>query len=80
VPAHWLAAPVADTGRVLLAGWRWLRTGQGLSVRSIAVAGDLADEGLAVALIVGTRDAGQAMPAAAVLMSPTVDLTGLGRR
>lgn len=129
VPAHWLAAPGADTGRVLLflhgggyelgslrsdgelaarlgrasgmrvlfpeyrlapehpfpaaiddvlAAWRWLCTGQDLSARSIAVAGDSAGGGLAVALLVATRDAGQALPAAAVLMSPTVDLTSSG--
>ena len=129
VPAHWLTAPGADAGRVLLflhgggyelgsvrsdgelaarlgrasgmrvlfpeyrlapehpfpaaiddvlAAWRWLRTGQDLSARSLAVAGDSAGGGLAVALLVATRDAGQAMPAAAVLMSPTVDLTSSG--
>jgi monoterpene epsilon-lactone hydrolase len=129
VPAHWLAAPGADTGRVLLflhgggfefgsvrsdgelaarlgrasgmrvlfpeyrlapehpfpaaiddvlAVWRWLRTSQALGARSIAVAGDSAGGGLAVALLVATRDAGEPMPAAAVLMSPTVDLTSSG--
>jgi monoterpene epsilon-lactone hydrolase len=129
VPAHWLAAPGADAGRVLLflhgggyelgslrsdgelaarlgrasgmrvlfpeyrlapehpfpaaiddvlAAWRWLRTDQDLSARSIAVAGDSAGGGLAVALLVATRDAGEAMPAAAALMSPTVDLTSSG--
>ena len=129
VPAHWLAAPGADAGRVLvflhgggyelgsvrsdgelaarlgrasgmrvlfpeyrlapehpfpaaiddvLAAWRWLRTGQDLSATSLAVAGDSAGGGLAVALLVATRDAGEALPAAAVLMSPTVDLTSSG--
>ena len=129
VPAHWLAAPGADAGRVLvflhgggyelgsvrsdgelaarlgrasgmrvlfpeyrlapehpfpaaiddvLAAWRWLRTDQDLSARSLAVAGDSAGGGLAVALLVATRDAGEALPAAAVLMSPTVDLTSSG--
>jgi monoterpene epsilon-lactone hydrolase len=129
VPAHWLAAPGVDTGRVLLfrqggvnqlgsrrsdgelaarlgraagmrvlfldyrlapahpfpaaiddvlAAWHWLRTDQGLSATSLAVAGDSAGGGLAVALLVATRDAGQALPAAAVLMSPTVDLTSSG--
>jgi epsilon-lactone hydrolase len=129
VPAHWLAAPGADTGRVLLflhgggfelgslrsdgelaarlgrasgmrvlfpeyrlapehpfpaaiddalAAWRWLRTDQKLSAGSIAVAGDSAGGGLAVALLVAIRDAGEALPAAAVLMSPTVDLTSSG--
>ena len=42
------------------------------------MAGDSAGGGLAVALLVATRDAGQAVPAAAVLMSPTVDLTSSG--
>ncbi len=129
VPAHWLAAPGADAGRVLLflhgggfefgsvrsdgelaarlgrasgmrvlfpeyrlapehpfpaaiddvlAAWRWLRSGQALGARSIAVAGNSAGGGLAVALLVATRDAGEALPAAAVLMSPTVDLTSSG--
>ena len=129
VPAHWLAAPGTDTGRVLLflhgggyelgsvrsdgelaarlgrasgmrvlfpeyrlapehpfpaaiddvvAAWRWLRTGQGLSAPSIAVAGDSAGGGLAVALLVAARDAGEALPAAAALLSPTVDLTSSG--
>jgi epsilon-lactone hydrolase len=129
VPAHWLAAPGTDAGRVLLflhgggfefgsvhsdgelaarlgrasgmrvlfpeyrlapehpfpaaiddvlAAWRWLRSGQALGARSIAVAGDSAGGGLAVALLVATRDAGEALPAAAVLMSPTVDLTSSG--
>ena len=129
VPAHWLTAPGADAGRVLLflhgggyelgslrsdgelaarlarasgmrvlfpeyrlapehpfpaaiddvlAAWHWLRTDQDLSAGSIAVAGDSAGGGLTVALLVATRDAGQALPAAAVLMSPTVDLTSSG--
>ena len=129
VPAHWLAAPGADPGRVLLflhgggfefgslrsdgelaarlgrasgmrvlfpeyrlapehpfpaaiddvlAAWDWLRTDQGLSARSLAVAGDSAGGGLAVSLLVATRDAEEALPAAAVLMSPTVDLTSSG--
>jgi epsilon-lactone hydrolase len=128
-PAHWLAAPGADTGRVLLfahgggfelgslrsdgelaarlgrasgmrvlfpeyrlapehpfpaaiddllAAWRWLRTDEGLAASSIAVAGDSAGGGLAVALLVAARDAGEELPAAAVLMSPTVDLTSSG--
>ena len=129
VPAHWLTAPGADAGRVLLflhgggfelgslrsdgelaarlgrasgmrvllpeyrlapehpfpaavddvlAAWRWLRADQDLSARSTAVAGDSAGGGLAVALLVATRDAGEALPAAAALMSPTVDLTSSG--
>jgi len=82
VPAHWLAAPGADAGRVLLflhgGAWRWLRTDQDLGPGSMAVAGDSAGGGLAVALLVALRDAGEALPAAATLMSPTVDLTSSG--
>jgi monoterpene epsilon-lactone hydrolase len=129
VPAHWLTAPGADPGRVLLflhdggyelgslrsdgelaarlgrasgmrvlfpeyrlapehpypaaiddalAAWRWLRADQGLSAGSVAVAGASAGGGLAVALLVAARDAGEELPPAAVLMSPTVDLTSSG--
>jgi epsilon-lactone hydrolase len=129
VPAHWLVAPGAESGRVLLylhgggyelgslrshgelaarlgrasgmrvllpeyrlapehsfpaavddvlAAWHWLRTEQDLSAESMAVAGDSAGGGLSVALLVATRDAGEALPAAGVLMSPTVDLTSSG--
>ena len=129
VPAHWLAAPGSDTGRVLmflhgggfqmgslrsdgelaarlgraagmrvlfpeyrlapedpfpaaiddaLTAWHWLRTSQDLPAASMAVAGDSAGGGLAAALLVAVRDAGQPLPAAAVLMSPTVDLTSSG--
>jgi monoterpene epsilon-lactone hydrolase len=62
----------------VLASWHWLRSDVDLGARSIAVAGDSAGGGLAVALLVAARDAGEALPAAAVLMSPTVDLTGSG--
>ena len=73
-PEHAFPAAIDD----VLAAWRWLCTDQGLSARSIAVAGDSAGGGLAVALLVAARDAGEAMPAAAVLMSPTVDLSSSG--
>jgi epsilon-lactone hydrolase len=73
-PEHPFPAAIDD----VLAAWRWLRTGQDLAASSVAVAGDSAGGGLAVALLVATRDAGQALPAAAVLMSPTVDLTSSG--
>jgi monoterpene epsilon-lactone hydrolase len=129
VPAHWLAAPGAGAGRVLLflhgggyelgslrsdgelaarlgrasgmrvlfleyrlapehpfpaavddvcSAWRWLCTDQGLSPGSMAVAGGSAGGGLSVALLVATRDSGEALPAAAALMSPTLDLSSSG--
>ena len=73
-PEHHFPAAIDD----VLAAWRWLCTSQDLNPRSLAVAGDSAGGGLAVALLVATRDAGEALPAAAVLMSPTVDLTSSG--
>jgi monoterpene epsilon-lactone hydrolase len=73
-PEHPFPAAIDD----VLAAWRWLRADQGLSAGSIAVAGDSAGGGLATALLVALRDAGEALPAAAVLMSPTVDLTSSG--
>jgi epsilon-lactone hydrolase len=73
-PEHPYPAAVDD----VLAAWHWLRAEQGLTARSVALAGDSAGGGLAVALLVATRDAGEPLPAAAVLMSPTVDLTGSG--
>jgi len=73
-PEHPFPAAVDD----VLAAWRWLRAGQHLSAGSIAVAGDSAGGGIAVALLVAARDSGEALPAAAVLMSPTVDLTSSG--
>ena len=73
-PEHPFPAAIDD----VLTAWRWLRADQDLSAPSIAVAGDSAGGGLATALLVATRDAGQPLPAAAVLMSPTVDLTSSG--
>jgi epsilon-lactone hydrolase len=73
-PEHHFPAAIDD----VIAAYRWLRTDQRLSASSIAVAGDSAGGGFAVGLLVAIRDAGQALPAAAVLMSPTVDLTSSG--
>jgi monoterpene epsilon-lactone hydrolase len=73
-PEHPFPAAIDD----VLAAWRWLRTDQNLSAGSLAVAGDSAGGGLTVALLVATRDTAEALPAAAVLMSPTVDLTSSG--
>jgi epsilon-lactone hydrolase len=73
-PEHPFPAAIDD----VLSAWRWLRADQGLRAQSMAVAGASAGGGLAVALLVATRDAGEALPAAAALMSPTVDLTSSG--
>jgi monoterpene epsilon-lactone hydrolase len=73
-PEHPFPAAIDDARAV----WRWLRTDQDLSAESVAMAGDSAGGGLAVSLLVSVRDGGEALPAAAVLMSPTVDLTSSG--
>jgi monoterpene epsilon-lactone hydrolase len=73
-PEHPFPAAVDDARAV----WRWLRDGQDLNAGSIAVAGASAGGGLSVALLTAVRDAGEALPAAAVLMSSTVDLTSSG--
>ncbi|WP_426517516.1 alpha/beta hydrolase [Diaminobutyricibacter sp. McL0618] len=73
-PEHPFPAAIDD----VLAVWRWLRVEQRMSAQSLAVVGDSAGGGLTVALLVATRDAGDDLPAAAVLMSPTVDLTSSG--
>lgn len=72
-PEHPFPAAIDDVRTV----WRWLRS-QDLRAESLALAGDSAGGGLALALLAALRDAGEALPAAAVLMSPAVDLTGSG--
>ncbi len=57
-----------------LASYRWL-LGTGHPSRRIVVAGDSAGGGLTVATLVALRDAGTALPAAGVCISPWVDLT-----
>jgi len=60
-----------------VAAYRWLAD-QGVKPSKIAVAGDSAGGGLAVATLVAIRDAGLPMPAAGVCLSPWVDLEGIG--
>jgi epsilon-lactone hydrolase len=48
---------------------------QGLDPGRIALAGDSAGGGLAVALLIALRDAGTSLPSCAFLMSPYADLT-----
>ncbi|RSK31693.1 alpha/beta hydrolase [Hymenobacter metallilatus] len=56
-----------------LLAYRWLLA-QGYAPTNIIVAGDSAGGGLALALLVALRDAGEALPAAAVGLSPWTDL------
>jgi epsilon-lactone hydrolase len=73
-PEHPFPAALED----VRAAWRWLRIDQGIPPRSLAIAGDSAGGGLAVSSMISARDGDEEMPAAAVLMSPTVDLTASG--
>jgi acetyl esterase/lipase len=128
VPAEWVVAPGAESGRVLLyvhgggyvigsrnthrdlagrlsraaaarvllidyrlapesphpaavedatAAYRWLLR-HGATPAHTVIAGDSAGGGLTVATLVALRDAGDALPAAGVCLSPWVDLEGIG--
>ncbi len=128
VPAEWVMAPGAETGRVLLylhgggyvlgsinthrdlagrlsraaaarvllidyrlapehpypaavedatAAYRWLLR-HGATPASTVIAGDSAGGGLTVAALVALREAGEALPAAGVCISPWIDLEGIG--
>ena len=68
-PDHPFPAALHDARRA----YRWLRR-QGHAPADIVVAGDSAGGGLALALLLWLRDAGQPLPAAAVGLSPWVDL------
>lgn len=70
-PEHPFPAAVDDA----LAAWRGLRA----AVEGpIVVAGDSAGGGLALALLIALRDAGEAAPAGACLFSPWTDLAATG--
>ena len=51
----------------------------GIKAEDIIFAGDSAGGGLAVATLLSLRDAGEPLPAAAVLLSPFLDVTGSGK-
>jgi monoterpene epsilon-lactone hydrolase len=72
-PEHPHPAAVEDA----VSAYRWMLS-SGLQPARIAVGGDSAGGGLAVATLVAIRDAGMTMPAAGVCLSPWVDLEALG--
>ena len=72
-PEHPHPAAVEDA----MAVYRWLLS-NGISPANIAIAGDSAGGGLTVATLVALRDAREPLPAAAVCLSPWVDLEGTG--
>ena len=70
-PEHTFPAPVEDA----TAAYRWLLQ-SGIQSDRLVVAGDSAGGGLAVATLLALREAGDSLPAGAVLLSPWTDLTG----
>jgi epsilon-lactone hydrolase len=72
-PEHRFPAALDDA----LAAYRTLLA-TGTPASAIALAGDSAGGGLALALLVAARDAGEPLPAAAVLFSPWTDLAATG--
>jgi monoterpene epsilon-lactone hydrolase len=72
-PEHPFPAAVDDS----VAAYRWMLA-QGLKPSRIAVAGDSAGGGLTAATLVAIRDAKLPLPAAGALLSPWVDMEGIG--
>jgi monoterpene epsilon-lactone hydrolase len=68
-PDHPFPAALEDATRA----YRWLLR-QGHQPHDIVVAGDSAGGGLALALLLALREAGEALPAAAIGLSPWTDL------
>lgn len=73
-PEHLFPAAFDD----VLASWQWLRGVRGVAAESVVLAGDSAGGGLTLALLQTLRDAGDSLPAGAVLISPLLDLTASG--
>ena len=72
-PEHPFPAAVEDA----TAAYRWLLSA-GVDPARLVIAGDSAGGGLTVATLVALRDAGDSLPAAAVCLSPWVDMEGIG--
>lgn len=72
-PEH--PAPAAHDDVFAAYGWAVDKVG---GAANLAVAGDSAGGNMALSAVVRARDAGQDLPAALVLMSPALDLTGEG--
>jgi len=72
-PEHPFPAAVDDA----VAGYKWLLA-QGAKPSRIAIAGDSAGGGLAAATLVAIKDQKLPTPGAGVMLSPWVDMEGLG--
>jgi acetyl esterase/lipase len=72
-PEHPYPAAIDDG----VAAYRWL-VARGVDPGRIVIAGDSAGGGLSLAVLLALRDAGDPLPAAAVLLSPWTDLAAQG--
>jgi len=72
-PEHPFPAAVEDA----LGAWQWLR-GQGFPASRLAIAGDSAGGGLALATLLALRDADESLPACAFGLAPWTDLRATG--
>jgi monoterpene epsilon-lactone hydrolase len=72
-PEHPFPAAVEDA----VAGYRWLLS-SGVEPARVAIAGESAGGGLTVATLVALREAAEPLPAAAIAISPWVDMEGIG--
>jgi acetyl esterase/lipase len=72
-PEHPCPAAIEDAARA----YRWL-LGQGIAPQQIAIGGDSAGGGLALATLTELRDTGAQLPAAAFLLSPWLDMALTG--
>jgi len=72
-PEHPFPAALDDA----ISAWRFLRD-KGFAPQNIAIGGDSAGGGLALACMLRLRDAGEALPGCAWLVSPWTDLTMSG--
>jgi acetyl esterase/lipase len=72
-PEHSFPAAVEDA----TAAYRWIIS-TGVNPTSVVIAGDSAGGGLTLATLIALRDAADPLPAAAICMSPWVDLECLG--
>lgn len=73
-PEHPFPAQLEDS----IAAYRWLIDDQGIDPAGIVIAGDSAGGGLTLSTLIRLRDRGEALPAAAVCLSPWADLEARG--
>jgi len=72
-PEHPFPAAIEDA----VAAYRWL-TAENLNPARMVIAGDSAGGGLTVATLLALKEKGDQLPAAAVCLSPWVDMEGVG--